>query len=824
MNQFLQDLRYAIRSFASTPALTTAAVLSLAIGVGANTSIFSVANALLIHPLPYRNADRLVILWNRSPGLGITEDWFSTAQFFDIKDGHRGLEDVAIAIGGNYNLTGDGEPERIGTIRVSSNLLPMLGAQADAGRLFGPEHDRPGGPGAAVLGHGTWMRRYGGRGDVLGRTLILNGQPYRIIGVLPESFSLPYEVMPTLGNAENSDVFLPLPLAADAARVRNREDYNLLATLKPGVSVEQAQQEMNAITARLRVAHPDIYPPSGGLTFSIVPLQEQVVGGVRRSLIVLLGAVGFVLFIACANVASLLLSRALARQREMAVRSALGATPGRLARQLLTESLVLACAGGALGLALAWWGHAGIRAIGARDVPRLHEIAIDTRVLLFTLAISMLSGILSGLVPALRLVRLDLTGSLKDASRAASGASAVWAKGWNLRRLIVVGELALSVTLLIGAGLLIRSFARLQQVEPGFNPVNVMTLDVTMAGRKYNDAQVALETYTRLWEKLRGVPGVVAVGGISALPLSQAMAWGPITVEGRAPQPGQPFINVDIRTVGADYFEAMQIPLVQGRLFSSQDTKRTGRVIVVDEQMARQLWPDESPIGKRVRTGGMDAAPDAPWMTVVGVVGRVKQDGLDSEPRMAMHWAHSQVTTRAMTIVVRTATRPEAVTADVRAAIHSIDPELPIYNVQTMNQRVQQSLARRRFATLLLSLFAGLALTLAIVGVYGVMAYLVRQGTRELGIRMALGATPGQVRTLVVKQGMTIALAGAGFGLVAALLLTRVMRGLLFGVAPSDPVTFVAIAALLAALAFAACYAPARRAGRIDLLESLRSE
>jgi predicted permease len=352
----------------------------------------------------------------------------------------------------------------------------------------------------------------------------------------------------------------------------------------------------------------------------------------------------------------------------------------------------------------------------------------------------------------------------------------------------------------------------------------VLTLDVTMAGRKYNDAQVAFETYTRLWEKLRGVSGVVAVGGISALPLSQAMAWGPITVEGRTPQPGQPFINVDIRTVGADYFAAMQIPLVQGRLFSTQDTRRTDRVIVVDEQMARQLWPNESPIGKRVRTGGMDATPDAPWMTVVGVVGRVKQDALDSEPRMAMHWAHSQVTTRAMTIVVRTATRPDAVTTDVRAAIHAIDPDLPIYNVQTMNQRVQQSLARRRFAMLLLSLFACLALTLAIVGVYGVMAYLVRQGTRELGIRMALGATPGQVRALVVKQGMTIALAGAGLGLIAALLLTRVLRGLLFGVAPSDPATFAAIAALLAVLAFLACYAPARRAGRIDLLESLRGE
>jgi predicted permease len=823
MTALLQDLRYAIRSFSATPGFTTAAILSLAIGIGANTAIFTVANALLLRPLAYQDPDRLVILWNRSPGLGITEDWFSTAQYFDIKNGHQGFEDVAIAIGANFNLSGDGDPERVGTIRVSSNLLPMLGARAELGRLFEPDSDRPGVAGTAVLGHGTWLRRYGGDPGVIGRTLLLNGQPYQVIGVLPASFSIPREVMPTLGKAENSEILLPLPLAAEAARIRNREDYNLIGKLKRGVTLDAAQQEMNGITARLRREHPDVYPPNGGLTFSIVPLQEQVVGNVRRSLVVLVGAVGFVLLIACANVANLLLSRALARQREIAVRSALGANRLRIVRQLLTESLVLSLAGGVVGLLLAFWSLEGIRALGARSVPRLHEIAINVEVLQFTLVLSMLSGLVFGVAPALRLGRLDLDTTLKGA-RGSSGIVAVWGKGQNVRRLLVVAELALSVMLLIGAGLLIRSFTRLQQVQPGFNPSGVLTFELTMTGRKYADGKVALETYNRIWERLRSVPGVTAAGGVSALPLSEMMAWGPITVEGRPLVAGEAFINVDIRTVGGSYFDAMQIPLVKGRLFTTQDTAAARRAIVIDEHMARQLWPHDDPIGKRVRTGGMDASPDAPWMTVVGVVGRVKQDALDSESRMAMHWAHTQVPTRAMTVVVRTSTSPDAATPGVREAIRAIDPELPVHDVRTMVQRVDESLARRRFSMLLLTLFASLALGLSVIGISSVIAFLVAQGTREFGIRMALGATPQRIRLLVVGQGMTIALAGVAIGLAGAFALTRFMRALLFGVRASDPLTFTAIALLLGAIALLASYVPARRAARIDLIDALRRE
>ena len=816
-----QDARYAVRAFAKSPGFTAAAMLSLALGIGANTSIFSVASALLLRPLPYQNADRLVILWNRSPGLGITEDWFSTAQYFDVKNGHHGFEQVAIAIGGNDNLTGGGEPERIGTIRVSSNLLPMLGARAALGRLFVAEEDAAGAPATAVLGHGTWMRRYGGDPNVVGTTVIVNGQPYQVVGVLPASFALPREVMPTLNGAENAELVLPLPLGPKAAEFRGREDYNIIGALKPGTSTGAAQAEMDAITARLRRDHPEVYPPNGGLTFSIVPLHEQVVGDVRRSLVVLAGAVGFVLLIACANVANLLLSRALARQREMAIRSALGAGRARIVRQLMTESVLLAVAGGGLGLLLSLASVEWIHALGTRSIPRLHDIAVDGRVLMFTLGVSLLSGVLFGLAPALRLSRLDLHDNLKDASRGSAGIGAVWGRGGHIRRVLVVSELALSVMLLIGAGLLVRSFIHLQQTPPGFNPSGLLTLELTMSGRRYTGAPVVVETYRQLWPRLDRLPGVTAAGAASALPLSQMFSWGPITVEGRTRQPGEAFINADQRIVAGRYFEAMEIPLRSGRFFTEHDTRETGRVAIVDEFMAEQLWPGQDPIGKRLQTG---TNSDAPWTTVVGVVGRVKQYALDSDSRIAMYFAHAQYPIRAMNVVLRTRADPAALTADVRRELREVDPDLPMYGVRTMAERVDESLARRRFSMLLLTLFAGLALGLASIGTYGVLAYLVSQGTREIGIRLALGATPRRILVLIVRHGMTVALAGVALGVAGALLLTRFMRTLLFGVTASDPLTFAGIAGLLTLVALLASYLPARRAARIDPMVSLRSE
>jgi putative ABC transport system permease protein len=623
---------------------------------------------------------------------------------------------------------------------------------------------------------------------------------------------------------EDAEIVLPLPLAADAAEVRNREDYNIVAKLKPGATLTQARAELDNLTARLRREHPDFYPPNGGLTFRVLPLQEQAVGSVRVALIVLVGSVGFVLLIACANVANLLLSRALARQREVAVRAALGAGRGRLVRQLLTESVLLALAGGLLGLVFSFWCLEGIRQLGSKSVPRLHEIVIDWRVLFFTFSISVASGMVFGLFPALRLSRLDLHENLKDASRGSAGTSAVWGRGRNMRRLLVVAELALSVMLLVGAGLLIRSFAHLQNVSPGFNPVNVLTLELTMSGRKYNDAEAVVQTYRRLWERLSSLSGVTAAGGITALPLSQMMAWGPIVVEGRAAPDGEKFINTDIRNVGGHYFGAMGIPLLKGRFFSEQDTRTSPRVVIIDEHMANQLWPGEDPLGKRIRTGGFDVTPDTPWMTVVGVVGRVKQDALDADSRIAYYRYQGQSPSRSMYVVLRSTSDPSHLAAAVTQQIRELDPDMPIYRMRTMGQRVDESLAQRRFSMLLLTLFAVLALGLAAIGIYGVMAYLVNQGTRELGIRLALGATPGGILMLVVRHGMVVALVGVAIGLAGAFTLTRLMRSLLFGVQPTDPLTFAAIALLLTVIALVASYVPARRAARIDPIMSLRAE
>jgi predicted permease len=815
MSALSRDLRSALRACAHAPAFAATAIASLAIGIGATASIFSVVSALLLRPLPYADSDRLVILWNTSSGLGIAEDWFSTAQYFDIQRAEQSFADVALALGANANLTGDGEPERIGTIRVSSNLLPMLGVRPLVGDLFTSDDDRPGRTGKALLSHGTWQRRYGGDRGVIGRSLTLNGQPYQIVGVLPASFSLPREVMPTLGVVETAEIFLPLPLAADAAQVRNREDYNIIARLRPGATTEQARAGLSALTDRLRREHPDVYPPNGGLTFRVVPLKEQVVGKVQRALIVLIAAVAFVLLIACANAANLLLSRALTRHREVAIRAALGATRSRIVRQLLTESVVIALAGGALGLGISVASVSSIRALGSASVPRLHEIAIDWRVLIFTCGVSIASGVVFGLIPALRLSRPDI--SVREALLDGAG------RGRGLRRTLVVAELALSVMLLVAAGLLIRSFGRIQSVRPGFDSSNVLTLELTMTGRKYADGPTVLHAYRELWDRLTRVPGVTAAGGVTALPLSGMMAWGPITIEGRAAPEGEKFINVDIRVVGGDYFRAMNIPIVAGRLFDDRDTPTSQRVVIVDERLAKQFWPAGDAIGKRIRTGGFDATSDTPWMTIVGVVGHVKQDALDADSRIAYYRFHGQTPSRAMNVVVRGDSSPSGLAAAVTRQIHQLDPDLPIYKMTAMTARVNASLAARRFSMLLLAVFAASALALAAIGVYGVITYLVAQSTREFGIRLALGASPRRLLALVVRQGMTMAAAGVAFGLGGAWVLTRFMRALLFGIDASDPATFAAVGLTLTLVALLAVYVPARRAASVDPLLLLRS-
>lgn len=821
MKTMLQDLRYAFRSFLQTPAFTLAVLASLAIGIGANTALFSVTSALLLRPLPYAGAERLVILWNRSPGLNISEDWFSTAQFFDVKNSNRSFEQVAIAFGISENLTGDGNPDRVSVRRVSSNLLPMLGARPALGRLFTAEEDTSPPAKTAVLGHGMWERRFGRDPKVLGKTLILNGATYEVVGVLSRDFSLPKEVLPTLYGDEQTEIVLPFPMGEAAATVRTGEDYNILAKLKPGVSPAQVQVEMDALTAGLRRDFPEAYPPNGGLTFGVVPLLDQVVGNTRRPLLILLGAVACVLLISCANVANLLLSRAVVRQKEIAVRQALGADRNRILQQLITESVLLAVCGGAAGVLLAIGGVEGLYLLGPESVPRLQEIGVDGMALAFTLGLAVFSGVLFGLAPALRLSRVDLHTTLKEAGRGVSGMSALWGRGNYLRRLLVVSQVALSVMLLIGAGLLVRSFVQLQNAPAGFNANNVLTLGLTMTGKKYQDRVAVQETYKRLWEALPQLPGVTAAGGQSFLPFSESFAWGPITIEGRVALPGEKFINADMRHAAGDYFQAMQIPLRSGRFFNEHDNEQAPRVAIVDEFMAEQMWPGRDALGKRFKMAGSDTAP---WITVVGIVGRIKHEGLETFSRICLYLPHQQFPRREMYLTVRSEKDAAGLTSSIKQEIQKLDPDLPVYSVQTMEQRLGQSLARRRFSMVLLALFAAVAMILATLGLYGMMAYQVSQGTREIGIRMALGATRPLILKLVVGQGMMLALAGVGLGVAGALAMTGLMQSLLFGVAASDPLIFGLVTSVLALVALLASYFPARRAAQVDPMVSLRWE
>ena len=639
---------------------------------------------------------------------------------------------------------------------------------------------------------------------MVGRHIIINTHQYEIVGVLPKSFSLPREVLPTLDSAERSDLLLPMPQFPTFATERSYEDYNVVGKLKPGVTLEEARAEMSTITARLRQDHPDVYPPNGGLTFIILPLLEQVVGNVRHTLWLLLAAVGCVLLIACVNVANLLLSRALGRQKEIAIRTAVGASTGRVIRQLLTESVLLAVCGGVLGVLFAFMSIHWTHVLGPRSVPRLDEIGIRGDALLFTLLISVASGILFGLAPALRVSRVDMLSTLKDSDRGSAGASAMWGRGNNLRRILVIAELSISVVVLITAGLLLRSFILLQRVNPGFNPSSVLTVELALSGDKYKDQKVNHATCNQFLDNLERLPGVTSAGAVSSLPLSGMLSWGPILVEGRVLPPGEKFVNADERIVAGHYFETMQIPLLKGRYFNEDDTRDKPPVIIVDEFMAKQLWPNQDPLGKRISFADLKAPPV--WATVVGVVGRIKQETLDSDSRIAFYIAHGQYISRLFNLVVRTTTNPASLTSAVNHELHEVDHDLPLYNVVTMDQRVADSVARRRFTAVLLALFAAFALALATIGVYGVMAYLVNQGTREIGIRMALGANQPTVLRLVVKQGMMLAFTGVAIGLVAAFAFAHLVSGLLYGVKSTDPLTFILVAVLLSIVALIASY------------------
>jgi predicted permease len=824
METIWQDLSYSARLLLKNPGFTLIAILSLAIGIGANSAIFSVTNSILLRPLPYRDPESLVILWNRSPGLNIAQDWFSPAQHYDVKTQNHVFEDTAISIGGSFNLTGQGAPERVDGARVSSSLFPLLGARASMGRVLTGDEDTPGKPQTVILSNGFWQRRFGSDPTVVGKTLTLNGNSLEIVGVMTPDFSLDKEVMPAVNAIERADVLLPLPMNEAGRTDRDHEDYNIFARLKPGVTLTQAQAEMDVITERMKRQYPENYPPHGGLTFSVVPLLEQVVGDIRLILYVLFGAVALVLTVACANVANLLLARAAARQKEIAIRTAVGASRARILRQLLTESVMLALAGGLLGLLIAFLAVRLLRAYGPENIPRLDEVGVDARVLLFTFMVSLLTGIVFGLVPALRASRVDLNDVLKEGSRSLTGGGggAFGLSHHRLRKLLVIAEVALSLVLLIGAGLLMRSYRQIVNAHPGYNPRNVLSLRLALPASKYPKPDAIAAYFRQVNERIKQLPGVEAVGVTYSLPMSTvAFAWEPIVIEGYAP-PGstQTSIISNTRIVSPDYFRVMEIPLLKGRYFTEQDRTGAPEVVIVDETLAARFWPNQNPLGKRLQQRGK---PDS-WRMVVGVINSARQYSTEKEPPITVYYPHEQYVARNMYLLVRTVSDPAAMTGAVTREIQAADPDLPVFDLNTMEQRLYDSLARQRFSMTLLGIFAGVALILAVIGIYGVMTYWVNQRVHEIGIRLALGAQPANILRLVIGQALALVALGIATGLACAFALTRVMSSLLFGISATDGLTFFALSLLLAGIALLSSYLPARRAAKVDPMIALRYE
>jgi putative ABC transport system permease protein len=814
METLRQDLSYGFRTLFKNPGFTAVAVLSLAIGIGANSAIFSVINALLLRPLPYQDADRLAILWQRSPGLNVAQDWFSPGQCLDVKAENQVFEQVAVTIGSSFNLTGQGGPEHVDGARVTSSLFPLLGAKAALGRVLLPEEDSPGKPATVILSHGFWRRRFGGDPQVIGKTLVLSGSSFEIVGVMQPGFSLTKEVMLTVNAIERADVLLPLPMSEGARTNRGNEDFNIFAKLKPGVSLAQAQADMDVIAGRMKQRYPENYPAHGGLTISVVPLLKQVVGEIDLALYVLLATVGFVLLIACVNVANLLLARATVRQKEIAIRAAVGASRARIARQLLTESALLALTGGMLGMVIALGAVEALRAFGPENIPRLNEIGVDGRVVAFTFFISMLTGIVFGLAPALRASRVDLNETLKEGGRGADRGH-----GRHMtRKLLVVFEVALSLIVLICAGLLIRSYRRVVNAHPGFDSRNVHAMRLSLPGARYSTPESIVGFFRQVGERLERTPGVESVGTSYSLPMSAvAFAWEPITIEGYAPPTAQDTIISNVRIINPGYFDVMRIPLKLGRYFTGQDIKGAQETVIVNEALAERFWPNEYPIGKRLQRG-----KSGPWKTVVGMISDTKEYSAEKEPPIAVYYPAEQVIARNMYLVIRTTSDPVPMTAAMVKEIQAVDPEMPVYDIGSMDQRLYGSLARQRFSMFLLGVFALIALILAAIGVYGVMAYSVSQLTHEIGVRIALGARPDAILRLVIRQALILAALGIAIGLVGAFALTRVMSSLLFGVSATDLLTFVITSLLLGSIALMASYIPARRAAKVDPIAALQ--
>jgi putative ABC transport system permease protein len=800
----LQDLRYGARLLLRAPGFAAIAIAALAIGIGANTAIFSVVNTLLIQDLPYKQPDRLAVIWEHNLPRDRKNNVVSPGNFIHWREMNQAFEDIS-AVGMTFavTLTGAGDPEELPFQFVSASFFPLLGVQPALGRSFTAEEDRPGAR-VVVISDRLWQRRFSADPGILSHPITLQGEPYTVTGVMPPGF---YYMDKTV------DVWLPVGFSQESRTPRGRW-LMVLGRLKPGVTFDRAQGEMARVHGELMRLFPDF---NTGWTARVVPLKTQLTGDVRPALLILLGAVAFVLMIACANVANLLLARATARQRELAVRAALGAARMRLVRQLLAESSLLAALGGAAGLLLAWWALHLLRAVAAErlPIPRLEAVGIDGWVLAFTAAAALLSGLFFGLVPALSASGLTLSEALKEGGRSGSAS-----RGNRTRSIFVIVEVALALVLLVGAGLLVRSFMQLLNVNPGFDPSRTVTMRVGLPGSRYGEDAKRVQFFQRLFEKVDALPGMQAAGGISFLPLAGLGAATGFEVVGRPTPPRGEGPVADVRVVANGYFKAMGVPLLKGRLFIEHDPGDSRNHVIVNETMARKYWPGEDPIGKRVKISWYDDREDE----IIGVVGDVRQAALATEARATTYWPYPRFAYPSMTLAVRTSGDAASTSNAVARLIREQDPNLAVADIRTMEDVVSASVAQQRLTMLLLTIFAAAALLLAAVGIYGVIAYSVTQRTQEIGIRMALGARHGDVLRMVVGQAMALTAAGILIGGAGALLLTRLMTNLLFNVRPGDPLTFAVVAAGLGAVAAVASYFPGRRATRVDPVIALRAE
>lgn len=813
----IQSIRLAFRTLVKTPGFTLVAVITVALAIAANTAVFSLVNALLIRPLPFKAPENLVLLFEKFSGQGLDQIPVSAPEYLDWEKQTRSYERIAAFDFADFNLTGGDMPERIQGATVTPSLFPLLGVSPIKGRVFNDSEFGEGNDGVVVISERLWRRRFNSNPQLVGTQVSINGRSFTVVGIMPANFEFPLPLFGVQGGtfAERADIWKPIAFTKSELESRGSRSYGVIGRLKPGVSIAQAQAEANTIVANWHPLFPDNYEPSTKFGATIYPLHDLVIGGMRPALMILLGAVVMVLLIACANLTTMLLARAGAREREFAIRLALGAGRMQLVRQMLSESVLLALAGGTAGVVLAIWGLDLLRSIGAQTVPRLAEVNLDMRVLLVTLGTAVVTGIVIGLIPALASGKPELTEALKEGGRGSTSGL----RSNRLRNALVIAEVALALVLLVGAGLLMKSFARLQNVHPGFESKNVLTMEVALPVLKYPRGKPVADFYAELTRRVKALPGVEAAAFTTILPLSGTNSDSSFAIEGRDPNE-KIYPDEEIRVITPEYFSVIKVPLLQGRFFNEGDQFDGPGVIIVNNSLAKKWFPNQEAVGKRI-TFDDPRKPNVKWLTIVGLVGDMRHRGLDLDPKPEYYQAHNQTPYRGMILAVRSAQDPRSLTSSIRREISRLDPDLPAANVRTLEQVAADSIAPRRLSVILIGVFAAVALVLASVGIYGVMSFLVVQRTHEIGVRMALGAQRGDVLRLVIGRAAKLVLFGSSLGILLGILSSNALRSLLYNVGAFDPMTFFTVTLALCGVSFLASYIPALRATKADPMIAL---